>query len=372
MIWQKWIIDTKYEAADIVASVLFDNGIVGVEIEDNKNMTKEELNKMYVDIPLTKNDDDVAKVIFYVSIQDKLLDSKIVKNNDNIDSSYMMSSDNIFSEKEFDDIFTKIKLELKEYREFMDLGTLNISKVELDDEYFLNKWKEYFKSFCIDNINIIPSFEKKVEDGNVNIYIEAGNAFGTGKHETTKLCIKLINRVLSNANDEDKKSYKIKTMLDVGCGSGILAILGYKLGVNTVLAIDVDENVEMNLTDNLSNNSINGVRLTDEVAKSYFTIDGQKFYYDFGNLIDDKCFKNKILSKTYDMITINILTPIIIKHLLDVKIYESLASGGYLILSGILKDYENEVRDTISIIHSLKIIDVLYENEWLAFLVKEI
>ena len=71
MIWEKITINTRVEAADIVASVLFDNGIVGVEIEDNQNLSPDELKKMYVEIPKYNIDDGNSKVIFYISFGEK-------------------------------------------------------------------------------------------------------------------------------------------------------------------------------------------------------------------------------------------------------------------------------------------------------------
>ena len=106
MKWKKITINTLVEAADIVASVLFDNGIVGAEIEDNQNLTSEELKKMYVDIPKLNVDDGKSKVSFYVSIGEKL--NKEYDNKELVDSSYMVSNDNIFTESEFEIILNNI------------------------------------------------------------------------------------------------------------------------------------------------------------------------------------------------------------------------------------------------------------------------
>lgn len=376
MIWTKWTIETKYEAADIVASVLFDNGIVGVEIEDNKNMTKSELDEMYVDIPLNKNDDDLANVVFYVSIQNDIEKTSIDDAKDNIDISYMVSKDNIYTKDKFDTIFANIKQDIENYAKFVDLGTLKISSENLDDKVFLNKWKENFKSFEIDNVCIVPSFDKKISNDNINIFIEPGNAFGTGKHETTKLCIKYINKIITNREATD--DYKqISSFLDIGCGSGILGILAHKLNVSEVYAVDVDKNIEMNLKNNFELNDIKAIKINDcddnLDNKTLNTYDeSQKVYYGFGNLIDDDSFRKKILSRPFDMISINILTPIIIKHISNVKICDYLTKDGFLILSGILRENENDLKKLILSDKTLEIIDCSYENEWVAILIKKV
>ena len=121
MIWKKITIDTLVEAADIVASVLFDNNIVGVEIEDNQNLTEEELKKMYVDIPKLNIDDGKSKVSFYVSIGERYKDNFDSYDKSIVDNSYMMSNDNIFSEEEYNEILSNVKKELEDYRDFMDM-----------------------------------------------------------------------------------------------------------------------------------------------------------------------------------------------------------------------------------------------------------
>ena len=208
MIWKKITINTNVEAADIVASVLFDNNIVGAEIEDNQNLTEDELKRMYVDIPKVNVDDGKSKVSFYVSLGEKIENNLSNVDKNLVDNSYMKSNDNIFTKEEFDTIFENIKIELDDYKSFMDMGSLEIEEKDLDDEIFLNKWKENFKSLEIDNINILPNWEK-AKNGKINIFIEPGNAFGTGQHATTKLCVKAIDSIV-------KKNGNIKNFLDIG------------------------------------------------------------------------------------------------------------------------------------------------------------
>ncbi len=355
MIWKKITINTNVEAADIVASVLFDNGIVGAEIEDNQNLSEEDLKKMYVDIPKINFDDGKSKVSFYVSIGKKTENSFDNSDKNIVDNSYMKSNDNIFTEAEFKDILKNIHNGLEEYRQFMDMGSLEIEEQELNDEDFLNKWKENFKSLVIDDINILPNWEKS-KDGKLNIFIEPGNAFGTGQHATTKLCVKAIEKLVNEKGND-------LSFLDIGTGSGILSIIAYKLGVNRIIAIDIDENCELNLKENLKLNSIDSVdRIDDESYRINF--DKYKFIYGFGNIICDSKLRKIVGSEKYDIIVANILAPVLISLIEQGNIGSFLANGGSLILSGIIKEKLNDVLASLNKSACFKDISYDFKDEW--------
>ena len=338
MKWKKITIDTLVEATDIVASVLFDNGIVGAEIEDNQNLTSEELEKMYVDIPKFNIDDGKSKVSFYVAIGEKNNSDFSNVDKNVVDNSYMASNDNIFDEKEFSGILNNIKKDLEDYKNFMDMGSLQFSEEILDDSIFLNKWKENFKSIKIDNINILPSWEKQYNENDINIFIEPGNAFGTGQHETTRLCVLALKDIIN------KK--EVNNFLDIGAGSGILSIIAYKLGAKKVYAIDIDENCEFNLLENLKLNNINNYRKIDKNNDNIVSAK-EDFIYGFGNIITDKWIKETLKAKKYDLIVANILAPVIISLIEKANIVSYLNDCGKLVLSGIIKEKENEVKEAL-------------------------
>lgn len=355
MIWKKITIDTNEEASDIVAGVIYDNGIVGVEIEDNKNLTDEELSKMYVDIPKFKVDDGKAKVSFYVSIGNRDVKSFDGVDKNLIDNSYMMSSENIFTEDEFNEKLANIKTELEEYREFTNMGELKFSEIELDDKVFLNKWKENFKSITIDSVNIIPYFERDKSFEGTNIYIEPGNAFGTGQHITTKLCIRELKKYITERNTT--------RVLDIGCGSGILSILSKVLGADTVYAIDVDENVELNLKDNLQLNNIQNVaKITESSINA--SSNNDSFIYGFGNVLTDKWLIDELRGEKFDLIVANILAPVIISLIEKGNIFSYVKEGGVVVFSGILIEKSKDVLKTISSHTEVKETIVNKEDEW--------
>ena len=362
MIWKKITINTNVEAADIVASVLFDNGIVGAEIEDNQNLSAEDLRKMYVDIPKINIDDGKSKVSFYVSIGNKVKSSFDNVDKSIVDNSYTRSNDNIFTEAVLKNILDNINNELEKYRQFMDMGSLEIEEKELNDEDFLNKWKENFKSLVIDDINILPNWEK-AKDGKLNIFIEPGNAFGTGQHATTKLCVKAIEKLVNEKG-------KDLSFLDIGTGSGILSIIAYKLGINRIVAIDIDENCELNLRENLKLNSIDSV---DKICDESYCIDfdNYKFIYGFGNIICDSKLRKIVGSVKYDIIVANILAPVLISLIEQGDIGSYLTDRGSLVLSGIIKEKLNDVLDSIK--KSKCFIDINYEfeDEWVVVTCKK-
>ena len=364
MIWKKIKIKTKTEATDIVASVLFDFGVVGVEIEDNVNLTSEELKKMYVDIPIIRNDDGIAYVNFYISIvnekeKNEILSKKINIDKDVLDDSYIMSTDNMWTLDEYEKRINDIKNELENYKSFSDLGELTFSEENLDDKIFLNKWKENFKRIDIDDISIIPSFDKnEILTKKLNVYIEPGSAFGTGQHETTKLCIKNIVEVF-------KEKGHIENFLDIGTGSGILSIIAYKLGAKNVYAVDVDSSTEENLLENLK---LNDVKLVDKNVGILSNLDIKKYAYEFGNIITDEKLMKKLAKVKYDVITINILAPIIISMFEKAKVYELLGNFGKIILSGIIKEKANEVLKIVN--KYLKVASITYENDWVSVVAK--
>ena len=357
MIWKKITINTNVEAADIVASVLFENNIIGAEIEDNQNLSDEDLKKMYVDIPKYNIDDGKSKVSFYVSIGEKKLSKFNNVDNNLIDSSYMSSNDNIFTKSEFEEIFDKIKSELDEYKNFIDMGSLYIEEKDLDDEVFLNKWKENFHSLEIDDINILPNWEKP-KPGKTNILIEPGNAFGTGQHATTKLCVKAISDILKSNRD-------IKNFLDIGTGSGILSIIASKLNAKRVVAIDIDENCELNLLENLKLNCIDSYTKIDKKFELY-TMEHSDFIYGFGNIISDVDFRKNVGLIKYDIIVANILAPVLVSLIKAGNISSFLKDGGKLILSGIINEKQEDVISALKGSNCFKNIDVNSEDDWVA------
>lgn len=204
MKWDKYTIDTTTEAEDFISMMLSENGIEGIEIEDNVPLTKEETGEMFIDFPPElPPDEGKSKVSFYLE-----------------------------AGEDHTETLKAVRIGLEQLRSMVEIGSGDITSSQTEDIDWINNWKQFFQSFYIDDILIKPTWEPlKEEDKNkFLIEIDPGISFGTGKHETTQLCIRQIRKYLKEG----------ERVLDVGCGSGILSIAALKLGAGSVVGTDVD------------------------------------------------------------------------------------------------------------------------------------
>ncbi len=176
------------------------------------------------------------------------------------------------------------------------------------------------------------------------IQIDPGTAFGTGMHETTQLCIRAIKKYLKSGNK----------ILDVGTGSGILAITALKLGGKMAVGTDLDENAIIASRENME---VNGIKSED-------------FSVYTGNLIDDKNIKDAVGYEEYDIIVANILADVIIP--LQSEIAPHLKKNGIFITSGIINTKEKEVKKAFEENPDLEIIEINYQGEWVSIVAKKI
>ncbi|HIW21662.1 MAG TPA: 50S ribosomal protein L11 methyltransferase [Candidatus Dorea intestinavium] len=316
MKWMKYRLSTKVEAEDIVASILMDHGIEGVEILDNVPLTKEEQQGMFVGImPEITSTDEKAYLVFYLS-----------------------------ETKEDKEKLKEALSEVEEMRAFSDVGELKLEVSKTEDVDWVNNWKEYFHQFSINDILIYPSWEEPVAKENYKLLIEIdpGTAFGTGKHETTELAIRGIEKYL-------KPGMKL---LDVGTGSGILSLVALKLGASFAFLTDLDENAVPAVKQNMENNQVS--------EKDYEVI--------IGNIIDDKKLQAHAGKENYEMIASNILAEILVP--LTPVIYENLKKGGIFITSGIIEGKEEIVKESL-IKSGMEIVEVNQLGEWFSIIARK-
>lgn len=269
MKWKKYTIETTTAAEDFMSSMLMELGIEGIEIEDNIPLTKEDQADMFIDfLPELPPDEGISHVSFYIE-------------DDGSDQS---------------DMLRKVKLGLEDLRDTVDVGSGVISSSETEDLDWINNWKKYFSSFTIGDILIKPTWEEvKPEDADkFMIEIDPGISFGTGKHETTQLCIKQLIKYIEGAKEAP-------TVLDVGCGSGILSIVALKLGAKEVVGTDLDADCMISTRDNMQVNHL------DEKLGTFYV----------GNLIDDTELQKKVGTENMiSLLQISLLMSSFLWHLL--------------------------------------------------------
>lgn len=308
MKWDKYTIDTTTEAEDFISMMLSENGIEGIEIEDNVPLTKEETGEMFIDFPPElPPDEGKSKVSFYLE-----------------------------AGEDHTETLKAVRIGLEQLRSMVEIGSGDITSSQTEDIDWINNWKQFFQSFYIDDILIKPTWEPlREEDKNkFLIEIDPGISFGTGKHETTQLCIRQIRKYLKEG----------ERVLDVGCGSGILSIAALKLGAGSVVGTDVDGDCITSTHENMTVN--------------HLAENSGEFYV--GNLIDDKAFQEKI-GTGYDLVVANILADIIIP--MAPALYQCAKEQGVLITSGIIDFKENEVKEDLEQA-GFEILEVNHQGEW--------
>lgn len=319
MKWNKYTIETTTAAEDYMSSMLMDLGIEGVEIEDNIPLSKEDQADMFIDfLPELPPDDGVSHVSFYLE-------------------------DN---GEDYTDLLKQVKLALEDLRKIVDVGSGVITSDQTEDLDWINNWKKFFSSFYIDDILIKPTWEElKPEDADkFLIEIDPGVSFGTGKHETTQLCIRQLLKYIRGTEGYTPE-FRAPKVLDVGCGSGILSIVALKLGASEVVGTDLDPDCMTSTRENMEVNHLES--------------DLGTFYV--GNLIDDEKLQQKVGSEEYEIVVANILADVIIP--MAPVIPARLKKGGYFITSGIIDFKENEVKEAIEKA-GLTIVEINHQGEW--------
>lgn len=315
MKWNKITIETTTAAEDMLSYELQELGFAGVEVEDNVPLSEEDRKIMYVDLLPDEiaPDDGTAKVSCYIDEKEDL-----------------------------EAMIEIIKNKLEEISAFLPVGTGRISLSTTEEEDWINNWKVFFKPFRLDdNIVIKPTWEtlSDQKEGDIVIEIDPGTAFGSGSHETTKLCISQL-----------KKYVKPETeLLDVGTGSGILSIIGLKLGAEHAMATDIDPNAIRATEENFVINQVDKKAEVQQV-----------------NILDEteaKAFYEKNHGKRYDVIVANILADVIIP--LSGIVTPLLTEDGVFITSGIINTMEEAVKEAM-IANHFEILEIHHMKDWVS------
>lgn len=310
MKFTRFTIVTTTEVEELLAYNINEMGLEGVEIVNQTGLTEQEQEQMFVDI-LPEVEDDGRSIL----------------------QCYLPEGEDP------DVVERQIAQELTRLKEFFDIGEATIVRANVDDADWKDRWKEHFKPFYIEDILICPSWITPPAHSGPLIRIDPGGAFGTGLHETTRLCMKAL-RYYVKGDD---------LVLDVGCGSGILSILAEKLGASEVVAVDIDPEAVRISEENFVNNNVK--------------------HYDLhqGNLIDDQNLAATIGYGRYDVIVANLLAEIVVK--MSECFLPHLKRDGMLITSGILEEKVPMVMMALQE-HGFHSFETMVDGEWVAIIAK--
>ena len=317
MDWIQIKITTTNKGIDPLCGMLYDLGITGIEISDKEDfMEFLENNRKYwdyVDEELERLKEADSCITLYFSNDDEgkaLLAEVTAAVNE------LRGSD---TEKEF--------------------GSLDILSENMKDEDWSENWKQFFKPLEIGNrVLVVPEWETDVPASDrVKFLINPGLSFGTGSHESTKMCIEEIEK---HVKDGDK-------ILDLGCGSGILSVIALLLGAGDATAVDIDP-------------------MAVEVAYSNLKLNNlpEDIYHGFaGDITTDTELCSKLSENKSDIVLANIVADVIIA--LSGYVKDFMKPDGTFICSGIIIERKDEVLEALEEA-GLKIKDVRTMGEWAA------
>ena len=258
---------------------------------------------------------------------------------DLIDESILNADKSHASVSYFVEVGSNLTDDLSFLKDRLSANAFNDAKIEVVgvcEEDWANSWKAYYKPFKIGKIVIVPAWEKyQAQDGEIIVTMDPGMAFGTGTHETTRLIIGLLQKYVK-AGD---------SLLDVGTGSGILAICGAKLGAEECYAYDIDPMSVRVANENIKDSGLEGriVCAQSDLLKQAYKMAGG-----------------------YNIVCANIVADIIIRMTPDVS--EFMNENTVLLASGIISERCHDVVDCFEK-NGFKIVEKAEDNGWCALAV---
>lgn len=304
MDWTEITVEVDASEIDVASAIANMTVPYGIYIEDYSSLEDEVYEIAHVDLideDLLKMDRSKAKIHIYIDPED------------NVDEAVMF---------------------LREHLSAAHIAH-TIEKENVKEDDWLNNWRKYFKPMKVgEKLLINPSwFEDTDSEGRAVINIDPGLAFGTGKHETTRLCLELLEKYLKEGD----------TVLDVGCGSGILGIAAALLGASGVFGVDIDEIAVKTAEENARINHVDG-----------------RFSAVCGDLTEK-------VSGKYNIVVANIVADAII--LLSQSVSQFMTSDSVYIVSGIIDVRADDVRKAVS--SRFDIVEEKTDGGWYAFVLKK-
>ncbi|MBP7174846.1 MAG: 50S ribosomal protein L11 methyltransferase [Thermoclostridium sp.] len=301
MQWLEVSVEVEPEEQEILSQIMMDQGVTGLEIVDPQAFRQVLEENRYLDYA-----------------DDGFLDSY---GNKTIVKAYFQAERDV----------EKLKAELKNAFSLLEKQPSEIKIKLRDDSEWKDSWKKHYKTFYISKRVIIkPSWEDFMDsEGKTIIELDPGMAFGTGTHETTKMCAVLLDDLI-RGNEQ---------VLDLGCGTGILGIIAAKLGARQVTCVDIDDAACKTAQENIEKN---------HVEKNVSVLQGEL---------------TNLPHKQYDIVIINIIADVILALLPGLKQY--IGSHSAVLLSGIIRERKQEVFSA-AIQQGYRVIREINEGEWVA------
>lgn len=301
--WIEVRVITKSEALEPISGIFYSLDCKGVAIEDPEDILGREQGPLtwdFADINVLEHKGKVAVV-----------------------KAYFAEEDNI------EDVLQYVNERLTELKEMgLDLGEAKVEHEKMHEEDWANTWKQYYKPSKVgEKIVVKPIWEEyEAKDEELVVELDPGMAFGTGTHETTRMCIQSLERYVKEES----------TVFDVGCGSGILAIAAAKLGAKLAVGVDLDPVAVESSIENVGYNDLNNIEILH------------------GNLVE-------VIDGKADIVVANILAEIICILTDDVK--RVLKDGGVFITSGIIHDRVDMVCEKLEAT-GFEVIEKNRDGEW--------
>jgi ribosomal protein L11 methyltransferase len=306
--WIEVTIITSSEAIEAVTEILNNTGVGGVSILDPADM-------------IYRRD--------HTTDWDYFDETIINTNNEVVVKGYYKK------DEKFYDNFEKIKTGVNNLPEFgLDKGLGTVTMADVKEEDWENNWKKYYKPTKVgEKVVIKPIWEEyNKKSDEVIVELDPGMAFGTGTHETTRMCIKALERHVGEES----------TVFDIGTGSGILSIAAAKLGAAMVIGVDLDPVAVVSAKQNVSYNGLNNIEIL------------------YGDLME-------VVKGKANIVIANIMADIIMFLTEGVKPF--IVEGGYFISSGIILSKKDEVLDKLKSC-GFKIEEINIEGEWVCIVAK--
>lgn len=320
MLWHELTIHTTEEAVEMISNFLHEMGAGGVSIEESGSLNRPRDTSLgqWYEFPL--NDIPEGEAVI---------------------KGYFADVANV------DDLVSEIKPRIEELRTFdINPGEYTLETKLVNEEDWATAWKQYFKPIRVsDRLTIKPTWEEYTPRPEERIIeLDPGMAFGTGTHPTTSLCLRTLEKVIQGGEE----------VIDVGTGSGILAIGACKLGAKHVLALDLDP---VAVSSAQENTRLNG--LEDQITVHLS---------DLLQVLNSNSEAKLGVTLPVNVVVANILAEIILLFIDDV--YQALEPGGYYIASGIYKNKEQDVEQALEAAN-FTIVDRFREDDWIAFVARK-